>query len=231
MTQSKVIFWFTNSAGILLTAAGVAMFVGTGANAGFLPPHDPLFEISMPAVFWIVGAIGLGVGMVCLFGKQAWVKLSLVLWFALNFCAYLLGLFWTAGPHSFDGYWCGLADSFGISPLTLNLILEMACLYLLAGSSALLAWSRLRQITDQKAGYLKIPCPSCGGKIKFPPANIGQQIACPHCQSAVILRKPDEKLKMTCVLCGGHVEFPAHAIGQKIQCPHCAKTITLLQPA
>lgn len=229
--QSKAILRFTNSAGVLLTAAGVAMFISNGANAGFVPPHDPLFEISMPVMFWIVGSIGLGVGMVCLFGKLASVKLSLVLWFALNFCAYWLGLVWIAGPHSFDGYWGGLADSFGISPLTLNLILEMACLYLLAGSSALLAWSRLRQITEQKAGYLKIPCPSCGGKIKFPPADMGRQIPCPHCQVILTLRKPEDMMKMVCVLCGGHVEFPAHALGQKIPCPHCAKTITLLQPA
>lgn len=81
------------------------------------------------------------------------------------------------------------------------------------------------------SNYLKMSCPACGGRVKFAVQNIGQQISCPHCQAAITLRKPEEKLRMTCVLCRGSIEFPAHALGQKISCPHCAKTITLLKLA
>jgi DNA-directed RNA polymerase subunit RPC12/RpoP len=228
--QSKVTRWFTDLAGALLLAASTAMFISNGASAGFVQPRDPLFGISMPMVFWLVGAAGCGVGLVCLFGKQAWLKLNLVLWFALNFWAYQLGLFWTAGPRGFNGYWGNLADAFGISSIAAGLILKMFFLYLLIGGFISLFLPSLGKTPGHADDYMKISCPSCGGHVKFAAQNIGQQIACPHCQSAVTLRKPDENLKMTCVLCGGNIEFPAHALGQKIPCPHCAKTITLLNP-
>jgi uncharacterized paraquat-inducible protein A len=81
------------------------------------------------------------------------------------------------------------------------------------------------------ARFSKAFCPACGGHVKFPIQNLGQQIACPHCKAVMTLQSPGELMKMTCVLCGGHVEFPVHAAGQKILCPHCAKSITLLKPA
>ncbi len=229
--QSKAIRLFTDSAGTLFLAAGVALFMSTGASAGFVQPRDPLLGISMPMVFWIVGVVELSIGMVCLFGDQAWLKLNLVLWFALNFCAYQFGLFWVAGPRSFNGYWSNLADAFGISSVVINLILKIAFLYLLTGSFALVVWSWLQKPVLEKGDDLKVSCPACGVHIQFPAKNLGQKIACPHCQAAVTLRKPESLMKMTCVLCGEHIEFPAHALGQKIQCPHCAKTITLLKPA
>jgi DNA-directed RNA polymerase subunit RPC12/RpoP len=125
-------------------------------------------------------------------------------------------------------------------------IIEFAPLYLMLGSyaAAVSFWfsadartARLagaRQLAarrDATAGLMKMFCPACGGHVKFTAQNIGQQIPCPHCRVAIILRKPDENLKMSCVLCGGHVEFPPHALGQTIDCPHCAKTITLSRPA
>ena len=78
-------------------------------------------------------------------------------------------------------------------------------------------------------GLLKMPCPSCGGHIKFDTRNLGQKAACPHCQAMITLRKP-ENLKMACFFCKGHIEFPPHAIGEKMPCPHCKMDITLKEP-
>jgi hypothetical protein len=61
-------------------------------------------------------------------------------------------------------------------------------------------------------------------------ARLGEKTACPQCQTAITLRRP-ENLKMSCFFCQGHIEFPAHAIGNKLQCPHCKKDITFKEPA
>jgi len=226
-TQSEMIRFFTNSAGFLLLASGVAMFISDGASTGFVPPRDPILGISMTTVFWIVGAVESAVGLFCLFGKQTWLKTGLTLWLALNFLAYQLGLFWTVGPRSFNGYWGSLADAFHITPGTASWALTVVFSYLLIGSSALLVWSRLQKFPVQaEETFFKTACASCGGHIKFSGQNVGQKIACPHCRSTITLQAGD--LKMSCVLCGGHIEYPAHALGQKIPCPHCRATITLL---
>ncbi len=231
--QSKVIRLFTNTAGVLLLAVGTAMFISNEASAEFVLPRDPILTLSMPNVFWIVGAAVLCLGLVCLLGKQAWLKLNLLLWFALNFWAYQLGLFWTVGPRSFIGYWGNLADALGISSIAAGLILKIVFLYLLIGASVslLLPWvlAQTQKSSSHANDFMKIPCPSCGGKIKLSTLNLGQQIPCPNCKETITLEMPG-KLKMTCVLCGENIEFPAHALGQKIPCPHCAKTITLLKP-
>lgn len=204
------------------------MFISNGASIGFVPPRDPIFGVSMTTMFWIVGAIELGVGLICLFGAKAWLKVGLAMWLAVNFLTYRIGMFWTVGPRSFNGYWGNLADAFHITPDTASWMLTVAFSYLLIGGSALLAWSRLRKFPVQtEETFFKIACAHCGGHIKFSAQNDGQKIPCPHCQSTITLQTSN--LKMSCVLCGGHIEFPAHALGQKIPCPHCRATITLNQ--
>ncbi|MGA9780198.1 MAG: hypothetical protein WBS33_18210 [Verrucomicrobiia bacterium] len=227
--QSRLPLYFINSAAGLLAAMAALCLVGNLATGTLTQPHDPVSGMSMRTVLWISGAAALAGSLVCVFSKGALPKTALIAWLSLNFVIYGLGFHWV-GAHGLGSYLGAIAGPFGISTDVAGVIITVAWLYLLAGSSLLLAWSGLQQITEKKAGYLKIPCSSCGSKIKFPPVNVGRQIACPNCRTVITLRKPDENLKMTCVLCGGHIEFPAHAIGQKISCPHCAKTITLLQP-
>jgi len=138
--HSKVIRWFTDSAGALLLALAMAMFIGNTDGSMWVPPHDPLLVISMPVVFWIVGALELAVGLVCLFGKRAWLKTTLTLWLAVTFLAYEFGLFWAAGPRSFAGYMGNLASAFHVTPGTAFWILTMAFVYLLSGSVVSLLW-------------------------------------------------------------------------------------------
>jgi hypothetical protein len=235
MKTSSLPRLFNYSAGALLLAAGVAMFASNGADAGFTQPHDPLLGISMSMMFCVVGTAESCVGLICLFGREMGLKLILILWLALNFLAYQLGLFWAMGPRSFNGYWGNLADAFGISSIAADLILKIVFSYLLIGgsSSLLLPWvlARTQKSSNHANDYIKIPCPSCGGKIKFSTQNVGQKIACPHCQNNITLREPEESLKMVCFFCKEHIAFPAYALGEKFPCPHCNMDITLKESA
>lgn len=224
--ERKLVYFFSNSAGVLLLAGALALFVANLSGAGQVQLYDPVFSISMKSLFWIAGAISLAVAMICLFGKALWLKTMFILWLALNGLVYGIGCLWNGNHGSSSAYLTGPAQTFGVTPDTAYWMLEVALLYLLAGSLTSLLW-----LWWSGKNCLKMVCAHCGGRIQFSVRQIGQQIPCPHCRVAITLRKPDENLKMTCVLCGGHVEFPAHALGQKIPCPHCAKTITLLQPA
>src|ERR1700722_3913037 len=112
--RSKVIQWFTDSAGVLLLAVASGMFITNLNAAGWAPRQDPLLAISMPVLFWIIGALELTVGLVCLFGAQPWLKATLILWVALMFLIYQCGLFWAVGLHGFRGYWGDLAIAFHV---------------------------------------------------------------------------------------------------------------------
>jgi DNA-directed RNA polymerase subunit RPC12/RpoP len=217
---------FTDTAGALLLALAVAMFISNRANAAFTLPHDPLLMISMRNTFWIIASIELFVGLICIFGKQLRFKAVLLSWLSLNLCVYQIGFLWSGNHLDLGAYWGSLANTFGVNPNTAYLIQKLVPLYLLIGSLLVLLWLW----REGAKGYIKMACAHCGGHITFSPQNLSQRISCPHCQTAVTLLKPDETLKMSCVLCGGRVEFPAHALGQKIACPHCAKAITLLNP-
>jgi hypothetical protein len=223
--HQKIFRLFTESAGALLLALAMAMFISNRANAAITMPHDPLLMISMRNTFWIIGAIELFVALVCLFGKQLRFNAILVLWLATNLFVYQIGFLGSGNHRGLGVYLSSLANTFGITSNTAYLILKIVSLYLLVGSSIALLWLW----REGAKGYLKTACPHCGEHIAFLPQSLGQNIPCPHCEANITLSKP-ENLKMSCVLCGGHIEFPVYALGQKLPCPHCAKNITLLKP-
>jgi hypothetical protein len=142
--HSKVIQLFTDSAGALLSAFASAMFISNVAGAGWVPPRDPLFGISMAALFWAVGAVELAVGLVCIFGKQTWLKTSLIIWLAATFLVYQIGLLCAAGLRSFSGYWGNLAITFDVAPSTASWVPTAVFVYLLTGSVASLLWCRMQ---------------------------------------------------------------------------------------
>ena len=223
--------------GFVLLAGGILLFAALAKLANFpwkptmvQTPFDlknPIFGVSVKSVMLTGIALQLAAALLCLFTKRTSGALIFIAWLAANFFVYRIGL-WTSGWHHpvFALYY--LCNSFDLSPRMADAITVGAAFYLFVGSLAALWILRRSRIA---AGFLKASCPSCGGHVKFPIQNLGQQISCPHCKAAMVLQSLGETMKMTCVLCGGHVEFPAHAAGQKIPCPHCAKTITLLKPA
>jgi DNA-directed RNA polymerase subunit RPC12/RpoP len=222
----KAIPTFINSAAALLVGLAVAVFIANAASPGLTQPRDPLLLLSMRTVFWIVGALALAVGGVCLFAKRDALKTGLILWLVLNLVVYQIGFAWSGSQGGIGVYLSSIATTFALSPGATNLILKIASGYLFIGSALTLLW-----LWREKAqGYLKTVCAHCGGHIAFPPQDLERKIACPHCQSHTTLRRPEDRLKMSCYFCQGHIEFPAHALGTKMQCPHCEKDITLVEP-
>jgi uncharacterized paraquat-inducible protein A len=229
--HSKAIRFFTDSAGTLLLAMGVALIISIrGADAGLAWPHDSVLMISLRTLYWIFAGLASGMALLCLFGRHAGFKAALILWLMLNFAVYALAVHWNGHGGSISAYWNNLAEAFGIAPGAAYFLLTILFFYLLIGSSATLVWPWMNKSKKQDADFLKIFCHSCGGHIQFAARNLGQLISCPHCQTAMLLRKP-ESLKMSCFFCTGHIEFPSHALGQKIKCPHCTMDITLTEPA
>jgi len=188
--QSKTIRFFTDSAGALLLAMATAIFVSIGSASGWVPLRDPLFQISITVVFWIVGAAELTVGLVCLFGKQASLKATLILWLAINFLVYQLGLCCFVGPHSFIGYWGNLAVAFHVASGTSSGMLTTVFVYLLIGSIVSLLWPSTPKPQDNAESCLTVSCSTCGSPIEFPVQGIVQEIVCPHCATAITLKKP-----------------------------------------
>ena len=222
-------------------AAALIRFLIAAGNAQVLALPEPMLGIPLRYAVLLVGGLELVVALVCLFGKRVGLQIGWLAWLATNFLVFWIGLVWQ--HFSPQGTCIGsLTDPLRVYHGTTGYVLQFLPFGLVLGSyaaavsfwfsadarTARLAEARQR---DATAGLMKMFCPACGGHVKFPAQNIGQQIPCPHCQAAITLRKPDENLKMACVLCGGHVEFPPHAVGQKISCPHCKMNITLRQPA
>ena len=195
--QQKLIRSFGYSAGALLLALASAMFISNKINAGLLHPRDPVFQISMLLLFWILGGIQLVIALVCLFGKDFWLKLPLVLWLALSMAVYWWGLLLEA-PAGLRGDLGSFANTFGILPVTADAALKAVFSYLLIGSSISLLWllaeKFIARAKKSKIDYLKIACSQCAGKIEFPANGVGQEITCPHCATKVTLQQSKAEL-------------------------------------
>lgn len=224
MERSNAIRYFTNSVVVLLAMFATALFAGNAACLRLTQPRDPLLAISMDALLWILGLGALAVALVCVRSTKPRLQLALVGWFAANVVVYRVGLYWVGVPD-IRGYVSSLAGVFNLSAGLAAGLLNGLFLYLFTVSAALLAWSTLGKAEEVA---LKAICARCGGHIAFSPRNLGRSVPCPHCQSSVTLRSP-ENLKMSCYFCKGHIEFPPHARGTKLKCPHCGMDITLKQ--
>jgi hypothetical protein len=224
---------FVGSAGVLLLATTLVMFVSLWSGRGLIHPHEPLLGMSLPEFFFIVGGFVLAVALICLFRKNTFLQTVLVLWLAVNFAIYQAGLWQTGASAGFKGYLGDVSAAFGISTGTADTMLKTLILYFLVGSLLSLLWLWLKKESGESLGtsdgHLKISCPVCGGHIAFSAGNLGQKVLCPHCQKETTLRKPG-LLKMSCYFCREHIEFPQHAIGTKMPCPHCKMDITLKEP-
>lgn len=222
--MQKAISIFKNSAGALLLASASALFLINWTNPpDYMPPHDPIFLMSLNKLFWILGGICLLVACLCFFSGPRTLPLLLLAWVAFNYLVCRIGLS-LQGCHSLAGYLGGFAHAFSISAGATATMADVTFVYLLTGSC--IALHLLRRLPPALQ-FQKMPCPSCGGRVKFPIENLGQKIDCPHCKVPVSLRKPEELLKSSCFFCKEHIQFPAHALGRKIKCPHCKMEIGL----
>lgn len=227
----KLIRRFVYSAGALLLAVAIVLFVSNLTAGRVIHPHDPVCNLPVPSFFWIVGGLGVVVAGICLFAQNIRLQLGFICWFATNLLVYGIGLLCLGVKAGFRGYLLTVSDAFWISCDTANLFLTLLTAYLLVGSLAALVWLRFGKAASQRAalGRIKNTCTNCGGRFEFSVQNSGQKIPCPHCQTLLDLQQ-DENLKISCYFCQGHIEFPAYALGTKIPCPHCRSDITLRPP-
>jgi hypothetical protein len=226
----KWIRYFILSAGFILLVAALNRFVIAAGSAQVLALPEPMLGIPLRYAVLLVGGLELVVALICLFGKQTGLKIGWLAWLGTDYLVFQAALFWT---HCHPQATCigSLTDPLNLSRGVIGMITGFLLpLYLILGSYAAVICLWLNGRKARVAKFLKMSCPSCGIHIRFANQNIGQNIPCPHCQTAITLRKP-ENLKMSCFFCKEHIEFPAHALGEKLQCPHCHMDITLKEPA
>ena len=217
---------FILSAGALLLGSALVRFIIFFRDSTLLHGADPLLGIPLQLGLLLLLSVELAVALVCLFANRPGLQVTLVAWLALNHLVLRIGMGymgihpeWTfAGmltdPLHLGRGWTGWAVAYGLPGA------------LLAGSLAALAGAGLQRWRGRGAAFEKMACPECGRHIRFGVEDLGRQVPCPQCKTAVTLRRPGT-LKTECHFCKGHVEFPDHALGRRIDCPHCRRGILL----
>lgn len=219
---------YNHSAGVILMMFATAITLMIIAGTGYLQPYDPVFGISIRILFGALAIVSFFVACCCFFSQDCWLPFLLVMWLTVTFYVYLFGMH-DAGCNTLAGFIGDSTYCFGISPRTANILIICGAVYLTAGGCVTNLITALSKPVVETT--LKISCAGCGGRIKFDDRDTGKTIACPHCESPLMLRKPDDSLKTSCYFCKRHIEFPAHALGRKIACPHCKKDIALKEIA
>jgi hypothetical protein len=226
---------FIYTAGGMLLALALVNLLSCIGSAQILHLPDPLLGIPLRMAMLITGGMELAVALICLFGQRQGLQMALIAWLVTNFTVYQIGMLWQ-GCHRQWGCLGNISATLQIPPNMANAAMISSLTFLLLGAFTTLLWPWFAKYGKAMlpcrlaSNSYKMSCPGCGIHIRFDGRNLGQTIPCPHCQTVIILRKPD-LLIMTCFFCKGHIEFPAHAIGEKIPCPHCKMDITLKEQA
>jgi hypothetical protein len=250
-TLSK--WYFFSTAGVLGLLGLVLLLAAFDGelweNEKLLRQSDAVFGISTRLVLLVAVALHFGLAGFLIFSRDVVARLLVSVWMLGVCVTYVFGLSsLTPGPSSPVPVSVLVSHKIGVSLKLLGIGWALFVGFVGVGAAAqcepellckpfqkvidfMAQWrERAAHKAELAAGFLKVSCPSCGGHIKFSIQNLGQKMPCPHCQTNITLRKP-ENLKVSCYFCKGHIEFPAHAIGQKLKCPHCHMDIGLKEPA
>ena len=226
----KWIRYFILPAGAILLIAAMERFLIAFGDAQFLSLPEPVIGIPLRCAVLLVGVFELAVAWFCLFGKRIDLQAGCVAWLVVNYAIYRIGAL-TVGGHQQTTAIGAVTDPLGFMLGFTAMIAGMTPACLLVGSGISSGWlwlgNRPKHSQPKAEKFTKMSCPSCGTRIRFDTANLGQRIVCPQCKTSTVLRKPEEKLKMPCFFCQENIGFPAHAIGEKLECPHCHRDITL----
>ena len=143
--RRKLARLFVLSAFFVLLLTGVAKGVSAFGNARILETHDPLLGIRFRSLFGVVGGVEIVVAMVCLLGTRVRVQLALVLWLAVSFAVYRLGLF-LVGYRQPCVCLGSMTAAIHLSPKVADCGMKIVLGYLLVGSGAslLLVWKQQR---------------------------------------------------------------------------------------
>jgi hypothetical protein len=223
----KTVKLFILSAGAILLTAASERFLVAYNNAQIFALPDPLLGIPLRYSVLMVGIMELIVAVICLSKIRPFLQLGWIAWLSMNYAIWWIGM----NGHPQASATGSLTDPLQSSGRLIGYVIKSLPIYFSLGGIGGLIWlwrnDKIKRSDRDASEFFKIPCPACGGRVKFAASSIGRRIPCPHCQAAISLRIPEENLKMSCFFCHEHIEFPAHALGRKIKCPHCKMEIGL----
>jgi hypothetical protein len=143
--KNRLINLFVYTAGGLLFVTAMAKLVSAGGSAKALSLQDPLLYLSNRQVLIGVAVVELVVAGFALFGKNLFLRVSLISWLATNFLIYRIGLAWIGHAKP-----CGclgtITDSLSLSPHTVNTIAKLILIFLLVcGYASLIKMATLKR--------------------------------------------------------------------------------------
>jgi hypothetical protein len=129
--------WFTFSAACIFLITGSAKMVSICGTQAILDVSDPIFGISFRTLLLCVGLVEIAVSAFCFLLANKTACLALVIWIAVNFLLYRIGLV-IAGWHRPCPCLGNITQFIHISPATAELFTKLSLAYLFIGSSAFL---------------------------------------------------------------------------------------------
>jgi len=157
-----------------------ANIIAGSSYSDFIRPDEPSLLVPMQYSFWLLAAMELAVGLMCLLRLRTDLKSAAVLWLAAHL------LYWHAPQHDLTGYLAGMEEAFGVPADRVKWVLWTICLYLLLGSGNVLFWLCAKNREDR----LSTSCIHCGVRFTFPKHSCGTKIGCPKCAATIILQTP-----------------------------------------
>jgi hypothetical protein len=124
---------FLLSCCVILTLTAWAKLYSATGHAVILFSSDPLLGVSNRTVLWAAGVLELGVVAFLLLSEDNVSRCACVCWLALNFTLYRVGIFWLH-PGKLCPCLGTVTDKLGLKPQTVNWMLKMVIVYMLAGS-------------------------------------------------------------------------------------------------
>ncbi len=149
-TTQKLLRAFTTSAACLLVVTGFAKIMSAFGTDRVLSALDPITRVPFRWMLLAVAGIELGIVGVCLWSKDARLKLYLLAWLSLSFLVYRLGLVVVGykGPCPCMG---NLTSNLHVAPQLADGIMKSILSFLLIGSltlALLLRADRKRTLPD-----------------------------------------------------------------------------------
>src|ERR1700726_1763152 len=117
------------------------MFLNNLSNPNDLfPPNDPIFDLPVSQLFWIIGTIQLAIAMFCFFSRHTARQSALVVLYPAVFLASRFYLAEAGICAGFKGYLGGLGDVFNMSGVTIEDSFISISFYLIIGGGLSFLW-------------------------------------------------------------------------------------------
>ena len=149
--MKKIIPLYIYTAGVLLLALASALIVTnlTTRIPDLIPIRDPIFNLTLSSLFWILGGALAVVSLFCLCGRNTKLQLALLLWFSLNTLLGYLSLP-LMNVKGINGHLGPMSQAFNLSAPTITAWLMIALIYLLLGSAISIGYLLTRSNTKQQ---------------------------------------------------------------------------------